>query len=254
VSVASGETLRIASPPQPVDAPVVNYDGDYLTIHGSDVLISDILAALRAQSGAKIDGAAVKDRRTSQNFDHVPIDEALPRVLGPNSYMATFSPTPRANGVVERRLTSLTVLAAADPSVDAAAQGGAALATEASLRRAAAEKYHGFLEKQANVERGTALAGAVGAKPATMETLLEVAFSSRNSEARAGAVRALARQLDADPGALGTGHEADFAPMVSLLQATAGASSKEFLTSLAANLQDPSLRGGVMEMIRRMGH
>jgi hypothetical protein len=63
---------------------VVRYRDDKVTLHAQDAPVADLLDELSRQSGAELRGEPPKDAKLTADFEAVPLQEALQRMLGEN--------------------------------------------------------------------------------------------------------------------------------------------------------------------------
>jgi hypothetical protein len=70
--------------------PRVEYSNDRLTLHAEDAPLTDILEALKRQSGAEIRGEPPARPNVTMNFESVPAREGLERLLGDRSFTLTY--------------------------------------------------------------------------------------------------------------------------------------------------------------------
>jgi len=71
---------------------VVSYDADRVTVHAKRVALADVVREIGRQSGAEIVGHVRKTRDVSQEFDGVPLVDALVRLLGEQNFTLRYSP------------------------------------------------------------------------------------------------------------------------------------------------------------------
>lgn len=77
---------RADEPPQFL----VRYAGDELTVHATNVPVSDVLDEFARQSGAEIRGVPSAPRDVTAHFDDVPLGEAFYRLLGDQNYALVY--------------------------------------------------------------------------------------------------------------------------------------------------------------------
>src|SRR5439155_1732558 len=100
---------------------VVTYDADQVTGHARRVALADVVREIGRQSGAEVVGHVRKPRDVSQEFDGVPLVEALARLLEEQNFTLRYGP--------EGKLRTITLLgeplavAAAHPTQADASSG-----------------------------------------------------------------------------------------------------------------------------------
>jgi hypothetical protein len=71
---------------------VVAYDADRLTVRAEGAPLADVVREIGRQSGAEIVGEVRKPRDVSQDFDRVPLVDALVRLLGEQNFTLRYGP------------------------------------------------------------------------------------------------------------------------------------------------------------------
>src|SRR5262245_38849510 len=89
---------------EPSPAPAVRYEGDRLTVTSDTASASDVLDAVRRETGADIRGGDVETGPVHQRFEQVPLRDALERYLGWPSFVLHYA---------EGRLRSIDLLRSA---------------------------------------------------------------------------------------------------------------------------------------------
>ena len=75
---------RVAGAIKEVPRRVIEYRDDKLTLRGENIPVEDVLGEITRQSGAEIHGRAPAIDNVSADFERVPLNEALQRLLGEN--------------------------------------------------------------------------------------------------------------------------------------------------------------------------
>ncbi len=73
----------------------MHYAEGHLSVHLEQVPLSDVLAALAAETGATIRGDILEPRDVTKRFDDLPIDRAIDRLLGRQNFTLRFGPDGR---------------------------------------------------------------------------------------------------------------------------------------------------------------
>lgn len=205
-------------------APAVQYVDGRLTADLHDVQLADVLAAVAAQAGLEIRGQP-PSRTISVQLDAVPLAEALPRLLGEQSFALTYDRKGGLKGVrfLAASTAEVTPPRAADQPEAAkppdAVEGEADFAT-ASNRPVPIEGL---------------LGEALGSDQSTFHQIMGVALQVGDSRLRAEALRTCLRMLDDDP-------ELDAAALRSL-EAFDDAYLADWLTRIAGEHAEEVPRG-----------
>ena len=95
VAWAANEPAKtVPEPAKPTSAPathLIKYQDDKLTLHAKDLPVADLISELKTQSGAEISGETPKMDNITAEFDDLPLNEALIRLLGVQSFTLTYS-------------------------------------------------------------------------------------------------------------------------------------------------------------------
>jgi hypothetical protein len=70
----------------------VSYDADRVTVHAAGVPLADVVREIGRQSGAEIVGEVRKPRDVSQDFERVPLADALLRLLRDQNFTLRYGP------------------------------------------------------------------------------------------------------------------------------------------------------------------
>jgi hypothetical protein len=70
----------------------VAYDADRVTVHAAGVPLADVVREIGRQSGAEIVGEVRKPRDVSQDFERVPLADALVRLLRDQNFTLRYGP------------------------------------------------------------------------------------------------------------------------------------------------------------------
>ena len=163
------------------EAPQVAYADDRLTLHADQAVAGDILDALARTSGAEIRGAPLPGRTVTADFENVPLQDALQRVLGEQSFTLRYGEGGKLRTVVLRggpeapRVPVLALPGATTPS-------GAGPPPTIGLP-------HRFADHRP-LAIPPPLAEVVGSDTATFDQIFDLATTQPN-----GVVRALSMQV-----------------------------------------------------------
>ena len=118
---------------------VVRFEGDRLTLDVSDMSLRSLLLEVAQQSGARVQMDGVPDRSVSEAFTRLPIDEALRRLLGEQSFTLVYAERSRAGGGgAGLHLKELRVYGGEGPRLDTASRAKGASKVSRSSRPTAA--------------------------------------------------------------------------------------------------------------------
>ena len=71
---------------------VIAYDADRVTVHAKRAPLADVVREIGRQSGAEIVGDVRKPRDVSQDFERVPLVDALARLLREQNFTVRYGP------------------------------------------------------------------------------------------------------------------------------------------------------------------
>jgi hypothetical protein len=217
----------------------VVYRNDRLSGHVDAVPVRDVLDAVAAASGAEIRGQPLDNHPVSADFDAVPIDDALHRLLGSQNFTLSFG----SGGQLKTVVLLGGPEAPAPPSDRPTAAGAAPPARAApafplSLSRA--------FTRHRPVPVPEQLAEALGADRATFPQLLEMATvdddGTRRSQATQVVLSALERESWLRRSFLRTLHDLDDASLQDIASGESGSRFIALLQFLAAHSREAGLQ------------
>jgi hypothetical protein len=174
-ALASAAQARAADP-APAPAKTIALTGDRLTVKVSAVPLDEVLQAIVAPSSGEIRGSVKQPHDVSIDFEEVPLQDGLGRLLGDQNFVLTF----RENGT----LRSVTLL------------GGPQEATsEARIVKPAppAQPVVGaaeMMQRNVPVPAGSKLAQFLGQQTATLQQLVDISIRQEDASLRVEAMRA----------------------------------------------------------------
>jgi hypothetical protein len=130
----------------------VAYEGDRITVHVERVPLGNIVREIGRQSGAEVVGDVRKPRDVSQNFDRVPLVDALGRLLAEQNFTLRYGP--------EGRLRTIDLLGAPLAAAPATQTDASHPERTASARQ---ERQRGARSARATPAGGRPLVTAAGA-------------------------------------------------------------------------------------------
>jgi hypothetical protein len=228
-----------AAPPQPPAAPAaVVVRTDKVTASLERVPVATVVAAIVEQTGAELRGDVTPGRDLTLELRDAPLEEALERILGEQSFTLTYE----GDGRLKRIVLGGPVPASPGPS--AAAKPPAPVAPNAEVVDAARRVVE-FVQGDPTVPVGGRLAKALGTDTTTFTQVLGAALKHEDAHVRADARRATVKAVAADPEvrtALATTVDSmTDAAIVNALRAAAGADAERLATALARHGRSPVL-------------
>jgi hypothetical protein len=167
-------------------SPLVQYDDGRLTAHLENADLTAVLVEIAGQAGLEIRGAPVDPRPVTIALDHVPLADALGRLLVGQSFVLRYTDAGLRGVRFLGNSTATIVPASAPISADPAdlREVPPSGAQEASHRPVAI---------------GGRLARAIGADHANFSDVVDVAMRNADPRVRADALRIGFRILDSEP-------------------------------------------------------
>jgi hypothetical protein len=184
-----------AAPAAPVAAPAVEYRDDRVTLHVEHVVRADVLAAIARATGAELHGQVADAGEVTITLDATPLNDALHRLLGTQSFTVIYGEGTRVRAIDLRGGPH------AGPPPGLAA--GAAVLAESPAwqndeRLQAAAAALGTVAQRQIAVNGR-LAQALGTRTTTFERLAQAALVNRDPHVRARALRTALGVLEGEP-------------------------------------------------------
>jgi len=247
-----------ASSAQTADEPsrsVLKYQNHRLSVRLLAVPLEEVMADLGQASGADVFGTVRQPREVSAEFDDVPLVEALQRLLGGN-FILEYGRGDRLRaikllgGPLAPIKMAVTSMAVAPTPVDVAPP------TSGVPQPRDPGGAVGMLDGHPAVPVSGRLAQALGTDAATFRQLFDAASHNEDAAARAEAMRAFMRTLDAEPEfreqllqALNT---LDDFTLTQLLYGLAGSHAQEIAAEIAAHAHGSELRSRARGILLRL--
>ena len=174
--------------------PAVEYRDDLVTLRAVDVPRADVLAAVARATGAELRGQVSDPGPVTVTLDGVPLNDALHRLLGTQSFTVTYG--------AGDRVTTIALRGGPQQATAGIAAGAAVIAassewqTDERLQRAAAT-LGGVAQREIPVNGR--LAAAVGTRTPTFERLAQAALVDQDPRVRVRALRSALAALEGDP-------------------------------------------------------
>jgi hypothetical protein len=179
--------LALAPVPAGATVPSIEYTDGRLTAHLEGADLTDVLRQVAQQAGLEVRGGLTAPQPVSVDLDAVPLADALPRLLGAQSFLLTYGRGGRLKGVTLLGSSDATSWLVPPPASGAPAE---AADTEVSGSLAASHRP---------VPIGGRLARAVGSEQTSFSEIMGVAMRDPSARVRADALRVGLRILDAEP-------------------------------------------------------
>jgi len=214
---------------------ILSYRNDHLSVRLAAVPLEDVVAEIGQACGAQVSGTVRKPRDVSAEFDDVPLQDALHRLLGEQNFVLKY-------GKGDRLRTIKLLGGPHVPVATVATSEQAATAPSVAVFRGPPQDIDGaiaMLNEQPPVPVSGELAEALGTDKATLRQLFDAASSNDSSAVRAEAMHTFVGAMDADPDfrnrALGALNALDDATVTELLRGLAGDHAEEIVAQLAAS-------------------
>lgn len=233
-------------------ASTVRVDGDRVTAHFAGVSVRDALDAMATAAGAELHGAVVTERQVTLDLDGVPLEDALQRLLGTQSFLVRYGEGGRAKaivlrgGAIETPVVSKRSPAAGVPIAPAAP----------SPQKPAFPLVLGRLfERHRPIALNEPLALALGEERATMPRLLEAAMVEEDGVTRNMASQAVLSALERGGryrrSFMRTLHRLDDEQIAAIAGSADGARFQTLLEYLAAQSREPALQKKAETLLER---
>jgi hypothetical protein len=231
-------------------ARVVRYENDTLSVKLDKVPVSDVLDELSRASGAEIRGQA-NGREVSAEFDAVPLQEALHRLLGDQNFALVYGDGGKLKAV------KLLGGPAGAPVVATAARqtppaAGVVNPDPGALLR--------LFANQSPVPVSGRLAQALGTENASFQQLMETGMHNEDAGVRAEAVRAGLQGIERDANlrsaVLNTMTTMEDAQLSEMIRGMAGERAEEFMMHVATQSRASEMRikaSSILQQLRNAG-
>jgi hypothetical protein len=191
----AGTAAVAAEPASPPPAPVVTVRDAKVTATLERAPVADVVAAIAAESGAEVRGTVATLPDVTLTLKDVPLDTALERILGPQSFTVVYD----AGGGVKR----ITLAGGAGaPMAPAPAPKAATPAPPPDPNdglKAATVRVGDFVKSNPFIPVGGRLGRALGTNNATFQDVMSAALKHEDPRVRAQARRSMVKSLTGDP-------------------------------------------------------
>lgn len=134
---------------------VVTYDADRVTVHAKRVPLAAVVREIGRQSGAEVVGQVRKPRDVSQEFDEVPLVDALARLLKEQNFTLRYGPEGKLRTIA--LLGGPVALAAAQTT-----QGDASSPDKPASAQRHHHRHHGVQSSHETLPDGQVLVTVAG--------------------------------------------------------------------------------------------
>jgi hypothetical protein len=231
-----------AADPAPAPAKTIALKGDRLTVKVSAVPLDEVLQAIVAPSSGEIRGSVKQPHDVSIDFEEVPVQDGLGRLLGDQNFVLTF----RENGT----LRSLTLLggpqeATSEARIVKPTQPGQPVATATEM-----------MQRNVPVPAGSKLAQFLGQPTATLQQLLDISIRYEDASLRVEAMRAsmgaIDTQADLKAMVVKSLRDTDDRTLENVIRGVAQDRAREIVSQIAAITQTPEIRARTTRLLQQM--
>ena len=241
-SIASLLALLVAVPPVGADATPVAIERDHITGEFVGVSTEDALGQIAAATGAEVVGTVFEGRQLNLKLDDVPLEAAMARVLGTQSFSLVFD----ADGGL-RRIRLINAAPPAAPGASRVAPAPAPVVTNPAQ----------FMSVEVPISTVGPLADQLGTSgKTTMGQLFELAARSDDAGVRVAAVDAGMAAIERD-GSLQASLDqiltgVDDASLAVIIRGSVGERSTELMSRMLSRTRRPTFRQRVVNVLRSL--
>jgi len=217
----------------------VAVDGDRVRATFREVPTSDVVDAIAAASGAEVVGGIERTDPVTIVLEDVPIDEALDRILGGQSFTIVYG----GDGSI-RRIRLL----------GSGSEGSPGASKAAKSRRAI--KPHELFGAEVRVSSAGPLFDALGSDTTTLGELFEIAAKNEQANLRLAAVDAGVNAIEADPDLQGAVDElldgTEDGQLANMARLGAGERAAELVSRILSRTRRPDVRQRAVSVLRSL--
>jgi len=244
-------SLMVTSAIAAATVPTVQYREDRLTVHATEVPVTECVRALESATGADVRGRVPTEGTISIDLEAVPLHQGLGRLFGESNFAITYRSDgrPAAIELLGGPLPASVTHQATAPA--APGSNGATWPSDPASIQAVAT-LRSFLDRNPSVDLPQSLAKTIGARTVPFIALVKVAATNDDRTVRARAWRLSLRTIREDPelwGAFKTVVEtAPEDSMRDFARHLLGANAEE-LTRQLVERSDADMRGPTQAML-----
>jgi len=225
------------------DRPTLTVENDRITANLREAQVGDVVAAFAEETGAVVSGGVQNPRAVTLEFDRVPVQMALERLLGDQNFTLVYK--------TDGSLKALRLLGGAAESPLPASTEAATEVAEPPPQMAA-----GFLTQTIAVPPDGRLRGLVGGDSATIQQILDIAVHNGDLSVRVEALQAGITGIETDPklkDAATTGLErVSDETLEALVRGVAGERARELVAQVGARSRVSAVRSRAYRLLRRL--
>jgi len=240
-AILAGHPAGAADAPPAPPPKTITLKGDKLTVKVNAVPLDEVLQAVVAPSQGEIRGSVKQPHDVSIEFEDVPLQDGLGRLLGDQNFVLTF----RENG----SLRTLTLLGGPQ---EQSSEARIVKPTSAHPVVAATE----MMQRNVPVPAGSKLALFLGQPSATLQQLLDISLRQDDASLRVEAMRAGVGAIDTEPDlkalvvkSLG---DTDDHTLENVIRSVAQDRAREIVAQMAAITRTPELRARSTQLLQHM--
>jgi hypothetical protein len=241
---ASADTASADTEASPVavEASPVAIERDRITGEFVGVSAEDALRQIASATGADVVGTVLEGRQITLKLDDVPLEAAMQRILGTQSFSLVFD----AQGGL-RRIRLISAPLTASPGATRVAPPPAQLVANPAQ----------FMALEVPISTVGPLADELGTSgKATMGQLFELAARSDNAGVRVAAVDASMAAIERDGNLQGSIDKmltgVDDQSLAMMIRSSAGARASELMSRVLSRTRRPEFRQRVVNMLRSL--
>lgn len=228
--------------PAPAEVPAVSVRADRISGQFVGVPVDEVLRQISLATGADVVGSPIETRQVTIKLDDVPLETALPRILGNQSFSLVFD---ESGGLRRVRLIN--------PSAPPTQPGAARLPPQGPVVTSPQQ----FLALEVPISTVGPLADQFGtAGKATMGQLLDQASNNADAGVRVAAIDAAMAAIERD-GNMQASLErmlanVDDQLLANLIRGSAGDRSTELMSRVLSRTRRPEFRQRVVNVLRTL--
>jgi len=220
----------------------IHLEGDRLTVRVTGVPLDDVLNAIADQSDAEIRGSVLTPHDVTTDFENVPVQDGLHRILGDQNFLLTY----RQDGTL--RTVALLGGPEGAPPRTRVVRAGSGTGQPSTLAE--------LMQRSVPVLSGSTLARVLGQNTATLQQLGDVVRGQDDVGLRLEAIRAGVNGIDAQPdlrdAVVRALQGADDAAIQSAARGLSGDRARETVSQIANLSRTAEIRTRMLAVLRSM--
>jgi hypothetical protein len=221
-------------------SPVVTVKDERLTVKVTNFPLDDIMMRFCMATGAEIRGTLLNPREVSIEFEEVPIQDGLARLLGEQNFMLTYSGP---------KLTRITLMGGAvDEPVTKVVKN-----EHANPNEPAPTLAHLMQTRMIQVSPGGRLARFLGKNEASLQQLIDIGLRNDDAALRTEALRMSIQAIDGQPdlnaATISAINGMDDNQLMAVFRATARDNTRAVLAQMSTLLRTNDLRQRSLKLL-----